>query len=591
MSHPPTSKVQLYHCWSVISYYHRTWTLLDTWRESDNRNRPGGVGYVMRFWFCLHAVRFSSQTNADLLTLAVSMVKCKSVPLQSASVLVRDHNESWFCLFSTAAPKRHSGVMSLKEPRQNQDLHPNGALCESHIFYYLTVFWPKENDISVNYQVESQEEPDSSSLGCCSFICWAHLWCGDSYFESLRNFFSLRLRFHSFLSSTWLSAPFHPRRWMTLQGFHSCCSCRLNSSRHQQVTTARRNCAQRPSPRPRGRLWFLLCWCWRGMLLLSQVKWFQFSPSSFASRLPRVRLSWLSRRLPETCAGELDAVWVNIMSPDLRTFLSRCVSALGVFSLPVWFCFTSFLMSVSLFWHERPNWGIKRNPSVVPVGASSVWWHHHRSDVVFQMSICLQVKPQVTCSGGFVGTNPAWPLTSWLGTMPRVTKILRDSCVYIKCLLLLLCSFRPVLVLILVLLLFSRLSVSLFDDITQAVKRADTWILLHCRIHVVTFCRLSLTPVQRLWVFERTWALCCSRSVLVQSSCAADSPASCWCGGHTRSEPRRRPHVLPEPIGRRRHGWEERSAGASSQRTSSRGTELCNSGTMKPSGPQFVYLM
>ncbi|XP_029703705.1 SUN domain-containing protein 1-like isoform X5 [Takifugu rubripes] len=28
------------------------------------------------------------------------------------------------------APKRHSGVMSLKEPRQNQDLHPNGALCD-----------------------------------------------------------------------------------------------------------------------------------------------------------------------------------------------------------------------------------------------------------------------------------------------------------------------------------------------------------------------------------------------------------------------------------------------------------------------------
>lgn len=48
----------------------------------------------MRFWFCLHVVRFSSQTNADVLTLAVSMVKCKSVPLQSAPVLVRDHNES-----------------------------------------------------------------------------------------------------------------------------------------------------------------------------------------------------------------------------------------------------------------------------------------------------------------------------------------------------------------------------------------------------------------------------------------------------------------------------------------------------------------
>ncbi|XP_029703698.1 SUN domain-containing protein 1-like isoform X2 [Takifugu rubripes] len=31
---------------------------------------------------------------------------------------------------AAGAPKRHSGVMSLKEPRQNQDLHPNGALCD-----------------------------------------------------------------------------------------------------------------------------------------------------------------------------------------------------------------------------------------------------------------------------------------------------------------------------------------------------------------------------------------------------------------------------------------------------------------------------
>ncbi|XP_056904504.1 SUN domain-containing protein 1-like isoform X5 [Takifugu flavidus] len=37
------------------------------------------------------------------------------------------------------APKRHSGVMSLKEPRQNQDLHPNGALCKTtgHTFRWF----------------------------------------------------------------------------------------------------------------------------------------------------------------------------------------------------------------------------------------------------------------------------------------------------------------------------------------------------------------------------------------------------------------------------------------------------------------------
>ncbi|XP_029703708.1 SUN domain-containing protein 1-like isoform X6 [Takifugu rubripes] len=37
------------------------------------------------------------------------------------------------------APKRHSGVMSLKEPRQNQDLHPNGALCKTtgHAFRWF----------------------------------------------------------------------------------------------------------------------------------------------------------------------------------------------------------------------------------------------------------------------------------------------------------------------------------------------------------------------------------------------------------------------------------------------------------------------
>lgn len=32
--------------------------------------------------------------------------------------------------------------MSSKEPRQNQDLHPNGALCESLIFYNLTSCFP-----------------------------------------------------------------------------------------------------------------------------------------------------------------------------------------------------------------------------------------------------------------------------------------------------------------------------------------------------------------------------------------------------------------------------------------------------------------
>lgn len=43
-------------------------------------------------------------------------------------------------LFYTAAPARHCGVMNLKESRQNQDLHPNGVLCESHLFYDSTCF-------------------------------------------------------------------------------------------------------------------------------------------------------------------------------------------------------------------------------------------------------------------------------------------------------------------------------------------------------------------------------------------------------------------------------------------------------------------
>lgn len=92
-------------------------------------------------WFCLNGVRFSFQTNADLLTLAVSMVKCKSVAPPSAPVPVRVHSESCFCLFDPAAPARHCGLMNLKESRQKQDVHPNGALCESHLLYGLTCFF------------------------------------------------------------------------------------------------------------------------------------------------------------------------------------------------------------------------------------------------------------------------------------------------------------------------------------------------------------------------------------------------------------------------------------------------------------------
>lgn len=95
---------------------------------------------VSELWFCLNSVRSSFQTNANLLTLAVSMAKCKSVALPSAPVPIRVRSESWFCLFYTAAPARHCGVMNLKESRQNQDPHPNGALCESHLCYDFTCF-------------------------------------------------------------------------------------------------------------------------------------------------------------------------------------------------------------------------------------------------------------------------------------------------------------------------------------------------------------------------------------------------------------------------------------------------------------------
>lgn len=93
---------------------------------------------VCNLWFCLNSVRSSFQTNADLLTLAVSMAKCKSVDLPSTPVPIRLHSESQFCLFHPAALARHCGAMNPKESRQNQDPHQNRALCESHLCYDLT---------------------------------------------------------------------------------------------------------------------------------------------------------------------------------------------------------------------------------------------------------------------------------------------------------------------------------------------------------------------------------------------------------------------------------------------------------------------
>lgn len=75
---------------------------------------------VWVFWFWMNAVRLSFQTNADLLTLAVSMAKCKSVALPSAPAPIRVHHESWFCLFlhcsSSSSPWSHESEGIQTEP-------------------------------------------------------------------------------------------------------------------------------------------------------------------------------------------------------------------------------------------------------------------------------------------------------------------------------------------------------------------------------------------------------------------------------------------------------------------------------------------